>query len=131
MPSDGRTFTETHGRWKVLATNLLSQLETLPHLAPRHLEITRILTEAETLEVRQSLLKADLQEVNRKRREILKTGEDLRNRIGAILRAEHGFTSERLVEFGLKPKRIIRRTRKQDAPTKPPEQSQSSPSSAK
>lgn len=131
MPSDGRTFTETHGRWKVLATNLLSQLETLPHLAPRHQEITRILAEAETLEVRQSLLKADLQEVNRKRREILKVGEDLRNRIGAILRAEHGFTSERLVEFGLKPKRIIRRTRKQDDQTRPPEQSQSSPSSAK
>lgn len=132
MPSDGRTFTETHGRWKVLATNLQSQLESLPVLVPRHAELTRMVTEAEELEVRQSLLKADLQEVNRRRRELAKAGEDLRNRIGAILRAEHGFTSERLVEFGLKPRRIIRRARKPAPQTPPaPEQPEAAKPAAK
>ena len=45
----------------------------------------------------------------------MKAGEEVRNRIGVVLRAEHGFTSERLLEFALKPKRIPIRRRKTSA----------------
>jgi hypothetical protein len=116
MASDGRANTAVIGRWKVMATNLKPQLETIPQLTGRYNEMVKITTDAEDLENRQALLKADLQEVNRKRRELAKVGEDMRNRIGAILRAEHGFTSERLLEFGLKPRRPRSRGKKAEQP---------------
>ena len=129
MASEGRSNTEVIGRWKVMATNLRPQLETMPQLTGRYNEIVRITTEAEELENRQALLKADLQEVNRKRRELAKVGEDMRNRIGAILKAEHGFTSERLLEFGLKPRRSRNRVNKAGQPGTAPTPTTASASS--
>ena len=117
MSSDGQAGTEVIGRWKVMATNLKPQLETMPQLTGRYTEFVKVTSDAEALENRQAQLKADLREVNRQRREIAKTGEDMRNRIGAILKAEHGFTSERLLEFGLKPKRKRVRAKNQANPT--------------
>ena len=125
MASEGRTYLETVGRWKVLDSNLEPQIESMPHLAARRVDLQKMIAEGETLETRQAALKAELQEVNRRRRELIKTGEDLRNRIGAILKAEHGFTSKRLLEFGLKPKRFRGRAKPQDGePTPPPETTQ-------
>ncbi len=112
MSSNGKAGTEVIGRWKVMATNLKPQLETMPQLTPRYTELVKATTDAEDLENRQAQLKADLQGVNRQRRDLFKTGEELRNRIGAVLKAEHGFTSERLLEFGLKPKRTRGRAKK-------------------
>src|SRR4051794_5415172 len=112
MASNGKATTEVHGRWKVMAVNLQPQLEKLPQLAGRYAELVKLTTDADVLETRQAQLTADLQEVNHQRRDLLKTGEDLRNRIGAALKAEHGFTSERLLEFGLKPRRTRGRAKK-------------------
>ena len=112
MALDSRAGSAVIGRWKVMNGNLQAQLETMPQLAGKHTEMVRMTTEAETLENRQALLKADLQELNRQRRDLVKKGEDMRNRIGAILKAEHGFTSERLLEFGLKPRRLRGRGKK-------------------
>lgn len=119
MSSDGKGSTAVIGRWKVMATNLKPQLETMPQLTGRYNEMVKITTDAEDLENRQALLKADLQEVNRQRRDLAKSGEELRNRIAAVLRAEHGFSSERLLEFGVKPKRPRVRAKKEKPSTKP------------
>jgi len=89
----------------------------MPQLTPRYTELVKLTTDAEDLENRQAQLKADLQEVNRERRDLFKSGEDLRNRIGPILKDEHGFTSERLLEFGLKPRRPRGRAKKKDQTT--------------
>jgi len=117
MSSSGKAGTEIIGRWKVMGTNLKPQLEAMPQLTPRYTEMVKLTTDAEALENRQAQLRADLQEVNRQRRDLFKSGEDLRNRIGAILKAEHGFTSERLLEFGLKPRRPRGRAKKKDQTT--------------
>jgi hypothetical protein len=100
-----------------MVTNLKPQLETMPQLTGRYNEMLKFTTDAEDLENRQALLKADLQEVNRKRRDLAKTGEELRNRIAAVLKAEHGFSSERLLEFGVKPTR--KRVRAKKSANKP------------
>lgn len=115
MASNGKATTEVYGRWKVMAANLQPQLEKLPQLAARYTELVKMTTDADALETRQAQLTADLQEVNHQRRDLLKNGEDLRNRIGAVLKAEHGFTSERLLEFGLKPRRARGRAKKTPA----------------
>jgi hypothetical protein len=117
MSSDGRAGTAIIGRWKVMGNNLKPQLETMPQLTPRYTELVKATSEAEDLENRQAQLKADLQEVNRQRRDLFKSGEELRNRIAAALKAEHGFTSERLLEFGVKPSRKAGRAKKQVDPT--------------
>ncbi len=129
MSSNGKANTVVIGRWKVMTTSLQPQLEKLPQLAGQYTELVKATSDAEALETRQALLKADLQELNHQRRNLLKSGEELRNRIGAALRAEHGFTSERLLEFGLKPKRPRGRGKKAkpaDQPTTTP----ATPSSA-
>ena len=117
MSSNGKAGTVIIGRWKVMGTNLKSQLESMPQLTPRYTEMVKFTANAEDLENRQAQLTADLQEVNRQRRDLFKSGEDLRNRIGAILKAEHGFTSERLLEFGLKPRRARGRAKKKGQTT--------------
>jgi hypothetical protein len=99
----------------MMVTGLGPQLETLPELAARHARLSQLMAQAEELEARQAQLKADLQELNGQRRDLVKAGEEVRSRIGAVLRAEHGFTSERLLEFALKPKRIPIRGRKPSA----------------
>ena len=105
MSSDSKAATAVIGRWKVMATNLQPQIDKMPQLAGRYTEMVRMTSDADAMETRQAQLTADLQEVNHRRRDLLKAGEDLRGRIGAILKAEHGFASERLLEFGLKPRR--------------------------
>jgi chromosome segregation ATPase len=102
-----------------MGVNLKPQLESMPQLTARYNELVKTTSDAEALENRQAQLKADLQEVNRQRRDIFKSGEELRNRIGAVLKAEHGFTSERLLEFGLKPKRARGRAKKTPTPATP------------
>jgi hypothetical protein len=120
MSSEGQAGTEIIGRWKVMGVNLKSQLDAMPQLTGRYNEFLKITTDAEDLENRQAQLKADLQEVNRQRRDIFKSGEVLRMRLGAALRAEHGFTSERLLEFGLKPRRSRGHGKPKEKPTTTP-----------
>ncbi|HEX4964730.1 MAG TPA: hypothetical protein VF173_28215 [Thermoanaerobaculia bacterium] len=130
--SDGKTAKVVIGRWKVMATNLQPQLDKLPQLAGKYAELVKMTSDAEALETRKAQLTADSQDVNHQHRDILKAGEDLRNRIGAILKAEVGFTSERLLEFGLKPKRLRGRGKKSAAktPAKTSEQPAAATSSA-
>ncbi len=129
MSSQGQTGTEIIGRWKVMGVNLKPQLESMPQLTARYNEFVKTTSDAEALENRQAQLKADLQEVNRQRREIFKTGEDMRNRIGAILKAEHGFSSERLLEFALKPKhKRVRAKKSNGQPSTSPTSTTTTPS---
>ena len=69
------------------------------------------------LEIQQGGMRADLQELNKKRVQILGDGEVLRTRLAAALRATHGFDSQRLLEFGIRPRR---RPRRSPAPDPPP-----------
>ncbi len=131
MASNGKATTEVHGRWKVMAVNLQPQLDKLPQLTGRYNELVKTASDADALETRQAQLTADLQEVNHQRRDLLKSGEDLRNRIGAALKAEHGFTSERLLEFGLKPRRSRGRSKKATQQPTPAPTPATTPTTAK
>jgi hypothetical protein len=50
-------------------------------------------------------LRVAAQQLTLRRREIVKEGDSLRARLGAALAFEHGTTSLRLEEFGVKPRR--------------------------
>jgi hypothetical protein len=130
MPTKGSTLPERIARWKVIHTNLTPALPELPHLAGLHGELGKVIAESEEMDGRSESLKAETREVNRKKEGLGKTGDDLRNRLGAALRTVHGFDSEKLLEFGLQPRRTRGRDRKArarrtpattPAPTTPPD----------
>jgi hypothetical protein len=106
MATKGNSVPERIARWKVIATGLIPLLPEMPHLSALHAELNGIISRSEELDARHEALKAETREVNRIREEQATTGDDLRNRLGAAIRTLYGFKSEKLIEFGLKPRRV-------------------------
>jgi len=112
MATKGRSQPERKAQWKVMTAGLEPQLEEFPLLVPLHTELKGITLRSDELDARQAALKAESQEINRVRGELAARGDDLRNRIAATLKTVHGFDSERLLEFGVQPKRVRGRDKK-------------------
>ena len=124
MATRGKTLPERIARWRLMIGGLTPILPEMPFLTEMHNELDATTTELEELERRHEALKAETREINRLRDELARTGDDLRNRLGAALRTRHGFTSEKLIEFGLQPRRtrgrdIKPRTRRPSGSTAP------------
>lgn len=111
MATKGTTNPEKIARWKLIATGLKPLLAEMPHLADLHGQIEKAITESEELDARSEALKAESREVNKNRLAVAKTGDDLRQRLGASLRTAYGFSSEKLLEFGIPPRRARGRDR--------------------
>jgi len=101
---------ETVGDWEVLRDSLGSQLDAFPFLAADHEALKALILEAKALETQRELERSALRDTNHKRAEAVKRGRELTGRIGTMLRGSFGPVSEKLIEFGLKPRpREIRR----------------------
>ena len=120
MSTNGSTMPERIARWKVIVAGLKPLLPEMPHLAGLHADLERAISQSEELDTRSEALKAESREVNRMREDIARNGDDLRNRLGASLKTLHGFGSEKLIEFGLQPRRTRGRDRKPRARKNPP-----------
>ena len=118
MSSTNLTAEKIEG-WKVIHTALEPELATNPHLVELHGYLGGMISEGEGLQVGQKALISDLRSLNRRRREVAVEGEDLRNRLAAALKFEHGFGNERLIGYGIKPRRTVRRSKTGEEP--PPE----------
>lgn len=113
---------EKIANWRVIHTAVQPELEANPHLIGRHQTLGNLIEEGEDLQVRQKALIAELRALNRRRREVALQGEDERSRLAAALRFEHGFTNERLIVYGVKPRRTVRRTAStEETPPETPE----------
>ena len=126
MATKGRSKPERIARWKVMAVALEPQLAELPLVVPLHTELKGVILQSEALDTRHEALKAETQEINRNRDELAARGDELRNRLAAALKTVHGFGSEKLIEFGIQPKRVrgrdkqARKRRGQPQPTPAP-----------
>jgi hypothetical protein len=120
MATKGNSVPEKVARWKVIHTGVVPLLPEMPHLSGMHTELAGIIARSEELDARHEALKAETRELNRIRLELAKTGDDLRNRLGAALQTVHGFKSEKLIEFGLKPRRARGRDKKPRTSRKAP-----------
>lgn len=105
MATKGRTIPERVARWKLITGALTPLLPEMPFLTEMNTELEATTAELEELDRRHEALKAETREINRVREELAREGDDLRNRLGAALRTRHGFRSEKLIEFGLQPRR--------------------------
>lgn len=126
MATQGSTIPERIARWKVISAGLKPLLPELPFLGELHADLEKIIVQSEELDTRHEALKAETREVNRIREDLARNGDDLRNRLGATIQTLYGFHSEKLLEFGMKPKRVRGRDRKPrarrtrpDAPEQP------------
>lgn len=124
MATKGSTIPERIARWKVISAGLKPLLGDMPHLAELHAELEKTILQSEQLDARSEALKAESREVNATRDTLAKTGDDLRRRLGAALQTTYGFRSEKLIEFGIPPRRTrgrdkTPRVRKPKAGTEP------------
>ena len=129
MSSTSLTAEKIEG-WKVIHTAVEPELTTNPHLVERHGILGGMIVEGEDLQVRQKALISELRIINRRRREIAVEGEDLRNRLAAALKFEHGFGNEKLIGYGIKPRRTVRRRKTEEEPPPPPELPEATKTSA-
>jgi len=104
MPNNASLNPAKIDRWKLIAGKIKPNLDSMPIFTERHTELEETISEAETLQVRQKELMAELQDLNRRRSELALAGEELRLRLSALLQAEYGFKSKKLIEFGVKPR---------------------------
>ena len=120
MATKGSTIPERIARWKVMTAALKPLLPELPFLAELHAGLENVVVQSEELDGRHEALKAETREINRIREELARNGDDLRNRMGAALQTLHGFRSEKLIEFGIQPRRARGRDRKARRPRSKP-----------
>src|SRR5436305_206965 len=92
-------------RWQTLSNNYQPHSDALPHLKDALTRFQQVLANAQTLHERQQILKADAGDTTAQRKGLLTEGDDLFARLTLGLQSLHGPKSERLREFGLKPRR--------------------------
>ena len=105
-----RTLAAKIDRWSSLSDNLMPYIDQLPHLKDTFTEFQVRLGAAKTLRNLLKKLRADSGDAMTQRNEMLAGGEDLYTRLNLGLQSLHGPTSQRLHEFGLKPKKKSART---------------------
>jgi hypothetical protein len=121
MATKGSTIPERIARWKVITTGVKPRLGEMPHLTVLHGQLEKIIQDSEELDARSEALKAESREVNAARESLAKSGDDLRRRLGASLQTNFGFNSEKLLEFGIPPRRSRGRDKKPRIRRKPAE----------
>jgi len=128
MAIQGKALDDRVGRWRILIGNVQEELESAPHLTADVQELEQIDDQVRALRVELASLQAQLHVATRTLRLLAERGDRVRSRLGASLRGLYGFTSERLIGFGLKPRPRSRRAaalaneRDRDALVLPPKE---------
>jgi hypothetical protein len=105
-------FKKTVGDWQVLYDNLTSHLTDMPQLTGDHTALGAVLGRARDLQNQQEAATGLARDLNQQRRELLKEGGGSADRLASGLRIALGKTSEKLIQFGVKPRpRSIERPR--------------------
>lgn len=109
MAAKGFSFAEKLSRWSVMATNLRADLPDLPFITDDLNELDKLVDEARALDSRNDAQRSLARETTSQMRDLARRADGLRARLGATLQGKHGFTSDTLVRYGLKPKKVPRR----------------------
>lgn len=120
MAATGKSYAEMWSRWEIAISNLKEHASDMPHVTDDVTQLDQTLTQVRDLASKQEDLRGQAREINAKLRDLTKAGEQVRSRLGANLVGKFGFTSETLVKFGFKPRRIPRRTKTVETPAPAP-----------
>jgi hypothetical protein len=105
------SMTDFYMKWDKLATNLRPYLTDMPHTAEDHAELEAVLAKIRTSFAEQEVHTRRIAQLVAGRKAEMQAAQDLRSRLAANLQGRFGPTSERLLEFGIKPRRRRNRTR--------------------
>ncbi len=104
-------------KWYLLRDKLKPRLDELPHLQVDHAGFEQELVQLVRLDQQQETITAELRETTRLRDESETRASKHRNRLVAGLQHHFGHESEKLIEFGINPrKRRSRRKKSDNAP---------------
>lgn len=106
-----QSFASQMNLYTVLVNTLKQYLPEMPHLETLHQELEAVVAEGRVLEDQRGFHEAQLRQNNAQRREMEKKGRELRLRLASSLRGAFGPDSQKLLEFGVKPRAVVRRRR--------------------
>jgi hypothetical protein len=113
-----KTLGEDTKEWDHMAASVAANPE-LKHLEDMRQELVTVTGDTRGASVKQSTLRAQLQQTTRDLETLRARGNDLATRLRNGIRAQYGLRGEKLTEFGLQPRR--KRTAKTKTPdTAPP-----------
>ena len=118
-----KTTGETLSGWQELTSSLTANTAELPHLEGHRTRLADLLKQAQDLTTQQAALTASKQEVTKKLQGIMDEGKTVAAFLRAGVRQHFGKRAEKMVEFGLRPFRGLRRKTETDpstSETKPP-----------
>ena len=104
------------GKWDALTLNVKERLPELSQLEPTAQELDTVIFEGRQLQGIQETHRQQLRETNQQRKELVRRGRSLRNKLAAGLQSIYGVESFELLGFGLPPrlpKRLNRLTNAQ------------------
>lgn len=98
-----RLYSGKVNAWDVLVTSLQARLEEWPFMQPLYDELLKLVSESRSIVLQQEAARAQFHDAIGKRQDLERRGAELRTRISAHLKAQLGFRSEHLRQFGLSP----------------------------
>ena len=112
MSTKKKTVGEMLARWEALNTTLKQHLADLPQSTQDQADFEALINNVKSLVNSEDSLLAQLREATRNRLDQQKLGRGLRNRLAAQVQGKFGVESERLLAFGVPPRKTAKRPRK-------------------
>jgi hypothetical protein len=109
MAAKGFSFAEKMSRNSVMVMNAKASLQEVPYLTDDVAALDQLVGQGRVLESRQDELRSQFQENTRRMKTLASEAEKLRSRLAAGLQSKFGFTSETLLKFGVKLRKVPRR----------------------
>jgi hypothetical protein len=118
MPPIAGSYPDTVDDWEGLLTSARNNADKLPDISRHTTPLELVLGQTKEMKALQKSHTAARQEASQQLKKLLAQGRELAIRLRAVVRGEIGPTSERLVQFKVKP---IRKRAPRKTAEKPPE----------
>jgi hypothetical protein len=99
-----KLFSNKVSTWEMISTNAKPHITDMPFLQPVVSDLDGLIAEAKGLDSDQEVARKQLADITHRRQELERNGETLRARISAYLKGSFGYTSDQLIQFGIKPR---------------------------
>ena len=114
------TLGQTLSGWQELTTSLATNSAELPHLEAHRALLADLLKQAQALGMQQAALTASKQEISKQLKGVFSQGRQIAAFLRVGLKQHYGTRAEKLIEFGLRPFRGLRRSTEEKPPTVTP-----------
>lgn len=116
----GFRFPNQIHQWELLSAAARGALGDLPSLRALQGELEQFIAQAKTFHQDEEALRARLRDVVHRRQQLQQDGHVVARRLQSMLKGELGFTTDRLIAFGIKPLKNTRRRQPALPPSVPP-----------